>query len=397
MNLIKKYGIDIYIIMWCTYQLQGFLNIRGAVAQYLFVTLVALSLLITIYVVFTIKLSVYAKGLLSMLVLVALYGGYSMFTRKYIVTLNYNFYTGFAYLQMFLRSILPFFVFYLITLKCQLSNYTILRCFLYFFVTYSLGFYDLIFHNTWHAGELYGTFNIGYRIIGLIPMLFLLNLGRNTKIIVLVALMSLIIISSKRGAILTGMVLFFLYVRYTFKSLFVSSSKLIVTLILFIVLMAILYNFAADMFYQSAGMQSKFYKTLEGDTNGRDYIYSFFFKYILFKSSTLAFLFGNGADSTLEIFGQYAHNDWLEIGMNQGLLGIVVYVIYWSCFYKEWRSNNTKTNFDACIFSIMVAYFLVSLFSMSINDMPHCVTFSLALAITSKYKMKRKRYQIIKR
>ena len=386
-----------YIIMWCTYQLQGFLNIRGTISQNLFVTLVALSILITIYVVFTVKLSKYAKGLLGMLVLVTLYGGYSMFTRKYVVTLNYIQFSSFAYLQMFFRSILPFFVFYLITLKCQLSNNTILRCFFYFFVTYSLGFYELVFHNTWHAGELYGTFNIGYRIIGLIPMLYLLNLGKNTKLIVLVVLMALVFISSKRGAILTGVVLFFIYIRYTFKSLVFSTSKLVGTLFLFIILMAILYNFAYDMFFQSEGMQSKFYKTLEGDSNGRDDLYYLFFNYILKMNSPSALLFGNGADSTLEIYGHYAHNDWLEIGMNQGLLGIAIYVIYWICFYKEWRSNNAKTNFDACIFSIMVAYFLVSLFSMSINDMPHCVTFSLALAITSKYKMKRKGCQIIKR
>lgn len=386
MNTIKKYFCDIYILTWCAYLLQRNLDIRGSIAQNLFLILVLISLAYVIYVIFKVKKSIYVKGLLAVLLMAIVYGSYSMMTRSYIIAryADYTQYTSFAYLQMFFRSLLPFFVFYTITLKRSFSNFALLRFFCYFLITYILGFYYLVFQDQWSTGELNGTFNIGYRIMGLIPMLYIININKNAKLLLLLIIITLVVLSSKRGAIFTGIVLFLIYLKNDYKK--ITTRRFVMATVLLVVLSSYLYNFFLEMFWQSAGMQSKFAKTLAGDTNGRDDIYNFFYNYIFTNNSFVHFLFGNGADSTLTTLGQYAHNDWLEIGMNQGLLGILIYLFYWICFYKQWKIGNKNSNYDHCIFSILLAYFLISFFSMSINDMPHCATFALAYAINMKQR-----------
>lgn len=328
--------------------------------------------------------TLYVKGLLGVLIMVTIYGGYHMFAHKYTYTAFYDKLASFAYLQMFYRSILPFFMFYLIASKKYISNAVLIRCFIYFFVTYTWSFYDSVFSDTWNPSELSNTYNVGYRIVGLIPMLYLLKLNENMKLAILFILLCLVILSSKRGAILVGLIMTLFYVRSSIR--YMSKSKFILFTILLIAFVTVLYVFVVDVFVQSSGMQEKWERTISGDLSGRDYIYSYYLSYII-QEQGLSLFFGNGADSTLRIWGFYAHNDWLEIGMNQGLLGIVVYFIYWLFFYKEWKFKNMRTNYDTCILCILIAYLLTSLFSMSINDMPHSATFALAYAIASKHKV----------
>ena len=123
------------------------------------------------------------------------------------------------------------------------------------------------------------------------------------------------------------------------------------------------------MLQNSAYFNERLEYTLEGNSSGRDRLYSVFWRHFINESNPFLFLFGNGALATLTISFNAAHNDWLEIAINQGLLGILVYVYYWMMFYKTWK----KSKFDSEIYLatglILLVFFMKTLFSMSYNDM----------------------------
>ncbi len=84
-------------------------------------------------------------------------------------------------------------------------------------------------------------------------------------------------------------------------------------------------------------MMERIEDTLAGNSSSRDGLYSFFWKYFTEDSCFIHYLLGRGANGTLDIYYNYAHNDWLEIAVNQGLLGIFVYAFYWFGFLKTWK------------------------------------------------------------
>ena len=124
--------------------------------------------------------------------------------------------------------------------------------------------------------------------------------------------------------------------------------------------------------------------TLDGNSSGRDRIYTYFWNYFVYESNVLNFLFGRGANGTLELLNQYAHNDWLELAVNQGLLGVVFYFIYWKYFYKTWKHT---TNIDAKVILAMVVLinFPKSMFSMSYYDMTYVSTSVLGYALANRF------------
>ena len=123
---------------------------------------------------------------------------------------------------------------------------------------------------------------------------------------------------------------------------------------------------------------------LEGDSSGRDEIYSSYYRYIVSETNLFYLLFGHGADSTVKVFGLYAHNDWLEIGMNQGLFGLVLYFSYYIQLIKQWRKTKDNHELNMCIGVFIVVSIIASMLSMSINNQrisSHiCIAYFLCLS-----------------
>ena len=81
----------------------------------------------------------------------------------------------------------------------------------------------------------------------------------------------------------------------------------------------------------------------------------------------------------------YAHNDWLEIAVNQGLLGLIIYAFYWLVFYKTWKNainSDAKTIFVLTILML----FAKSIFSMSYGAMTYVSASILGYALATVNK-----------
>ena len=173
----------------------------------------------------------------------------------------------------------------------------------------------------------------------------------------------------KRGSILIGVVgsiiLIYSNLKYSTRknkllTLFFSAS-IIIGCILYI-------NY---MMLNSEYFAFRIEQTLDGNSSGRDRMYSDLLKVLLHEHNIFHFLFGRGADSTIRFIGNYAHQDWLETFCNNGLLGLVVMFTFF--FILGIKVRNSKKQMPSMMYYSFVALFIITfsktLFSMSIQNL----------------------------
>ena len=224
------------------------------------------------------------------------------------------------------------------------------------------------------------TNNVGYLFLSLIPVWVLFRKKPLLQYAGLAFCMVFILMGMKRGAILIGGVVV-LYLIWQIIKNARGKQRFIVILLTAVLAVAGVY-FVIDMMTSSDYFIQRLEATKEGNSSGRDSLYSFFWTYFTEKADAIQYLFGRGANGTLEIYYNYAHNDWLEIAVNQGLLGIIVYAVYWKKFYSTWRQS---TNIEAktILALIGIIYFAKTLFSMSYADMTYVCTSVLGYALAT--------------
>ena len=123
-------------------------------------------------------------------------------------------------------------------------------------------------------------------------------------------------------------------------------------------------NFLESSMYFNERLQM----TIEGDTNERQSIATMMINHLKNDASFLELLVGGGAYNTLKATGRLAHNDWLEIALNQGLLGLVVYATYWLTLIKTWYKTKSSNVYSLGIAFFIIVYFLRTFFSMSYEE-----------------------------
>jgi O-antigen ligase len=99
-------------------------------------------------------------------------------------------------------------------------------------------------------------------------------------------------------------------------------------------------------------------------------LYPLFLDFIINKNSFLSLIFGNGAYGSMHYIGRMAHNDWLQIIVDLGIIGAVVYLFYWINLIRTYYVYRKKTVIiESSVLSIgsfIILYLVRSVFSMSI-------------------------------
>jgi len=80
----------------------------------------------------------------------------------------------------------------------------------------------------------------------------------------------------------------------------------------------------------------------------------------------LNLLFGFGFSASLELSGtgHFAHNDWLELLSNYGLLGVITYLALIVSVFKYALKPNIKIDNRMMIFAILAIWLITSMISM---------------------------------
>ena len=178
----------------------------------------------------------------------------------------------------------------------------------------------------------------------------------------------------KRGAILLGVVCLL-----TFLWQFMQSKELykkVITVVLGGILLLFLIQYVEKLMINSDLFSRRIMLTMEGNSSGRDGIFSEYWSFFLNQNNMLTLLFGNGAFGTLKHLGLMAHNDWLEFLIDMGLFGTMVYLVYWICNIRMCVKSARICSHEVYvgILLFVIIYLGKSIFSMSIMSMSFYAT-----------------------
>ncbi len=388
MGAFSKYTFFLYLSLWILYQLQKILMLQGIVAQLIFIVLMAMSLYACYKVNRFYDTGPYIKWLNVIMVVLTFYGIIPIMTGETFYKHGFvsNLLSNYSYLQGIFISIMPIYAFYYYALEKQLSPKILTYAFFALLVFSLLSYFQMFLKETSNNDKEDIVNNIGYLFVPLIPMLSLVKLNKIWKYIFALSIFGIIMLSMKRGAILTGGIMMMLFIMHHFEVR--TKTQLASAFSLLIAAMILIYRFISNMFETNLFFQKRVLKTMEGYTSGRDELYGFFWHHYTEQTSAWEFFFGHGANGTIALYGQYAHNDWLEFAINQGLLGVILYLIYWIVFTWEWKNYKGSIENRQALGDIIIAYFIIALFSMSFANMPIAATLCIGYCLAMNNQLR---------
>lgn len=360
----------ILICTWILYSFHWFEVAPGSVVDNFANPLLAFNLIVSFYIIFgplrQQHLPLYFGAVRILIIWFSIYGLIAIVVGGEVYTQHGSLSSG-SYLIGILRSFLPMYAFYYFTKRGYLNESTMK--FWFFVLFFVFVYFNVLFSAIKMLEASNGGFtnNLGYLFVSLIPFVYFFK-NRFIQIGLLFAIMVFIVLAMKRGAILIGTIASMLYVYWTLKN---SKPIQWVSAIIVFMGVGIVAAHYLEIFYaDNAYFQMRIEATMEGDSSNRDLISSSLLNWYVNKANIFEQLFGAGADATLSIYGLFAHNDWLEILIDQGIIGVMLYLWYWFLFYKN-NKRYPKDSFEYMILTtILVSCFSRCFFSMSYNVIP---------------------------
>jgi len=226
------------------------------------------------------------------------------------------------------------------------------------------------------------TVNASVVFLMMLPMLFFIN-NKIQKWSVLLVCIYFIVLSAKRGNILASIIPILLFIRMELKDSKHSFAKTLLVIIAIIGVSIITYNWMTNNFY----LMHRIEVTQEGDSNGRDIIYRNCWNAWVNSDNVFTYLFGYGFDGTIKHpqIHKYAHNDWLEILVDYGLLGIFLYLlVFFSFFVQIHRLSDYKSK--VILASSVFIWFMKTLYSMGYTEHFLSITMICIGTVLGQYK-----------
>ena len=389
MKTISKFtSCDVYILLWLLYFLQGVLYPSGSIISQGLLAIILIWSILNYIQLYTEDYTkpVYFKGFNALVLIFTVYGLLLLImgNELYITEGAIQKVRNFGYLKGIYSSFLPIFSFYLFAQKGRLTESSLKRWFYIFMIVGVFQFVraqrEALLAAMMQRRTPEGiTNNSGYIFVSLIPGLLLLRKKPIIQYIGLAVCMFFILTSMKRGAIIVGALMVLLFFSYQLRF---SSGKKKFGVSLLVILICIVAYFGVDYLLNNNDyFYSRIQATLEGNSSHRGEMYSSLWHTFVYDSSLFQMLFGRGAWGTLTVSFNFAHNDWLEILTNQGLLGIFVFIYYWICFLKSCKGKYLPSESRICLYMILLMCFTKTIFSMSYSDMSIYSTSVLGLCL----------------
>ena len=381
---------NLYIILWCLYYLQGIAYASGgSISQMLLLAIMLISGYYFVKVNFQYKLPTFLKVLNIFILLMSAYGVALMLDTRPLF-FDFEFTQSvrkLEFLKTLYISLLPVYAMYYFTKQQLLTIESIQGLSLILIVSTTLSYFQAQEEALEKALELGSkqeefTNNMGYRFLQIFPLMFFWQRKPVLQYILMGYIFTFIIMGLKRGAILIGAVciMWFLY-----RMLVSSTKKTRITIVLLTILMLIAgFYFVTDFYATSEYFQYRVDQTIEGSSSGRDNLYTMLWEYFINQESFLNILFGNGAMMTIMIAGNFAHNDWLELAICQGVLGAIIYFAYFFSLFLMFRQSSSSNLIYNILGMVLLIMFTSSLFSMSYNSLSLAITLCLGYCM-AKY------------
>lgn len=370
-NLSSLNRCDYYLILWVIYYLQGILYPSGGIIS---VLLLAILLSCSFYymkeVLYNYKTPIFINGLTFLVILFSIYGLLCIIENPglFYYKSSHASIRSYFYLKQIYLSLLPIYSFYYFSKEGYLTLERFRNWIFIFFLSVVLSYFRNQIETQRSLEQEEITNNMGYLFVGLVPSLLLFKKNVLKQYIGLMIVFIFIVLGMKRGAIIIGS----LCILFVIKDALIEVSfkmKVIIlgmTLVFFVAAALFLYHQMSTSEY----LLSRIQQTQEGNLSNRDIIYQNLWRAFINGSDPIHIFFGHGAYGTLKIYGTFAHNDWLEIAINQGLCGVIIFIYFFWTLFKTWHE---AISFDAKAALLILGFtlFAKSLISMSYEDLTY--------------------------
>lgn len=206
--------------------------------------------------------------------------------------------------------------------------------------------------------------NTAYDILWLLPFVFFIKKNKVVSASLFLITIFFIIQSAKRGAMLIAGVTLLFYAYYQLKTIS-EKNRVRGYFITFLGIVAVGY-YAINFFIQNEYLIERLQQLEEGSYSGRDVIYANLFNAWYSSDNFFNLLFGYGFASSVNLSGtgNLAHNDWLELLTNFGLLGVIIYMMLFFSGFKNVFSTKWGKDKRIIMGVIMTMWLLSTIFSM---------------------------------
>lgn len=367
-KVIKSLNVsDLYIIGWLIVYLITSKE-PNPISGRLMILLVLYSFYCFIKTIRFVNKSIMLKGLYILTLFFSIYGIlHILFGQTYIVQATGIVVPTNGYIKSIYCSLLTIFAFFYFSEKGLLEVRKLKIWSIVFFIVAVIQYYNIfnvIAFERNNSDTI--TNNAGYIVLSLFPLISLWSKNKFVQMSYSILIVIFCVLSAKRGAILISILCFSFFLYTSYKS--AGNNKKIGMLVLCLVSVLVVYKFISAQLEDNYYLYDRLQQTLEGDTNGRNDITSYFIDYYLNHTGFIRQLVGGGAEYTISVGDNYAHNDWIEILINNGILGGFVYLYYWICYYKEYKYSKSNTDAYIGLGLSLVISFCMTLFSMSYNS-----------------------------
>lgn len=383
---------DVFIGIYVLYMLQGALYPAGVINQLLQVVMILMAAVVSWRLLLpSTKYPKIINAVSLLVIMYVVYGGLIIiFNRKYMFweagSLAGSMSTPHVYLQNSLNSLLPIFFFYIGSITHKI-NFPRLK--IYFFIFLGLVIWKFIDnYNQLLAAAILRestrtefTNNMGYTFVALLAFIPLFR-----KLWVRYALLALcmifILTSLKRGAILIGALVSIYFLWKDFRTAKTRGNKTAVGFCILVLIIAGTW-YVEKSYSESAYFRTRVEQTKKGDTSNRGDIQGKIWNSFWKDESIVHLIFGNGADSTIESGGNYAHQDWVETLYDTGLVGIALLLNFFVAFFILCRKSQRFLSAPEVIalWILFLATFAQTIFSMSIQGLAPSKTLLLGYMI----------------
>ena len=208
------------------------------------------------------------------------------------------------------------------------------------------------------------TVNASTIFLMLLPLLFCVK-KRIISLVLFCVCLFFLITSAKRGNILAAVIPAILFLWLLFK----ENKKNIFKKSVLIIAVAAIAVWAKGLILSDDYLLSRYEDVLEGNVSGRDVIYSTMWNMWSGSDNIVNLLFGYGYNGTFlySPMHKFAHNDWLEILVDFGLLGALFYAAIFISFARLYFRLDRGYPRLVCI-AIVSIWFMKTLYSMGFTD-----------------------------
>lgn len=225
------------------------------------------------------------------------------------------------------------------------------------------------------------TNNGAYCLVSALPFVAtLLKKRRGLALFCFLVIMAGVIASGKRGAVVCLTVaLGYYFFAYPDNSASKWERRFTAATLALLILLSIILEAT-----QNPYLRDRIFRTWYGYSSGRDFIYARCLHVWIDSSDEITMLFGRGMSQTINVADNYAHSDWLELLIDSGLPGVVIYALFFISYLRFIRKIGPRIggNLRFVMNLIMLLLFIESLFSMGFMAIFNCFD-TLLLGVTS--------------